>query len=234
MIGGSFGTVGGVSRPRIARLWPNGALDTSFQNTGASGSAVYCLAIQSDGRIVIGGDFSIGSSRVGLARLLANGALDGSFVPRSFSNVKAVAVQSDNKVIIGGGSTSIGYVYRLNGDGSLENTFTNYWTAPNKEVLAVAVQPDGKILIGGSFTAFNGTTRNYLARLDSDGWPDPSFLFNMTGVSRRGASAVSLCSRMARYSLAATLALSMEPTVTGSRVLRVLGWWTQALCPRTA
>lgn len=185
VIGGDFSTVGGVNRGRIARLWPNGALDTSFQNnmSGVTSGRINCLAVQSDGRIVIGGTFSSvnNSTRNGIARLLTNGALDGSFIPTNYSNVRALAVQSDNKVIIGGGTTSIGYVYRLNTDGSRENAFTNYSTGPNKEVLAVALQPDGKILIGGSFTHFNGTPRNYLARLDSDGWLDPSFLFGMTG-----------------------------------------------------
>ena len=93
-----------------------------------------------------------------------------------------MAVQSDNKVIIGGGSSS-GYVLRLNADGSLENTFTNFSTGPNGPVYAVALQPDGKIIIGGSFTSFNGTGKNRIARLDADGWLDPSFLYGMTGVS---------------------------------------------------
>ena len=184
VIGGDITSVGGVTRYRIARLYANGALDTSFQNglSGASGT-VNCLAIQSDGRIVMGGTFTTvnGTSRYGVARLNANGALDGSFIPGNYSYVNALAVQSDNKVIIGGSGPY--YVYRLNADGSMENAFTNYSTGPNGPIYAVAVQPDGKIIIGGSFTSFNGTTRNNIARLDADGWLDYSFLYGMTGVS---------------------------------------------------
>lgn len=45
----------------------------------------------------------------------------------------------------------------------------------NGTILAVAVQPDGKILIGGAFTDVNGTARNYIARLNSDGGLDTTF-----------------------------------------------------------
>ncbi len=39
----------------------------------------------------------------------------------------------------------------------------------------MAVQPDGKILLGGSFTQVNGTSRSYLARVNSDGSLDTGF-----------------------------------------------------------
>jgi uncharacterized delta-60 repeat protein len=184
VIGGNFATVGGVSRGRIARLFANGTLDTTFQNSmSGAGGTVNCLAVQSDGRIVIGGLFSSvnNTTRYGVARLNPNGSLDGSFTPTNYYNVNAVAVQSDDKVIIGGGSGS-GYVYRLNADGSMETAFTNYSSGPNGVIYAVAVQADGKIIIGGSFTTFNGTARNGIARLDTDGWLDPSFLYGQTGV----------------------------------------------------
>jgi uncharacterized delta-60 repeat protein len=42
-------------------------------------------------------------------------------------------------------------------------------------VYDVALQPDGKIIIGGSFTNINGTSRNNIARLNSDGSVDLSF-----------------------------------------------------------
>ena len=69
-------------------------------------STVWCLAVQTDGRIVIGGDFTSvnGTARNRVARLNANGTVDASFVPTNTitSSVLAVAAQSDNKVIIGG------------------------------------------------------------------------------------------------------------------------------------
>ena len=185
VIGGEFYSVGGSTRYHIARLFANGALDTSFQNglAGAS-STVKCLTVQTDGRIVMGGTFTSvnGTLRYGVARLNSNGAVDGSFVPGSYSYVNALAVQSDNKVIIGGGSQT-GYVYRLNADGSLETTFTNYSSGPSGPIYAVAIQSDGKIIIGGSFTSFNGTSRYNIARLNTDGSLDTSFLYGLTGAS---------------------------------------------------
>jgi hypothetical protein len=69
IIGGSFTTVGGTARNRVARLNSNGTLDTDF-DPNANGS-VYSVAVQSDGKILIGGSFTTvgGATRNGLARL---------------------------------------------------------------------------------------------------------------------------------------------------------------------
>ena len=57
VIGGHFTQYDGVPRSRIARVNPDGSLDTSFDpGTGAS-DMVLATAIQPDGRIVIGGIF---------------------------------------------------------------------------------------------------------------------------------------------------------------------------------
>ena len=46
---------------------------------------------------------------------------------------------------------------------------------------SVAVQSDGKVLIGGGFTTYNGTSRGYVARLNSDGSLDTGFLATGAG-----------------------------------------------------
>ena len=51
----------------------------------------------------------------------------------------------------------------------------------NGEVRALAVQSDGKIIIGGDFTTVAGVSRNYIARLNSDGSLDESFNPNANG-----------------------------------------------------
>ena len=56
LIGGDFTTVGGVARNRIARLNPDGTLDTAF-NPNAN-SNIISIALQSDGKILVGGSFS--------------------------------------------------------------------------------------------------------------------------------------------------------------------------------
>jgi hypothetical protein len=73
-----------VSRAHLARLYADGSLDTTFFNTGSGANGtIWCLAVQPDGRIVIGGDFSSVSStsRPRLGRLNSNGTVDGSFAP---------------------------------------------------------------------------------------------------------------------------------------------------------
>lgn len=77
IIGGKFATVGGVTRLRVARLAPDGTLDTTFQNTNGDGG-IFSVAVQTDGRIVVGGNFlmvdSIAHHRI--ARFNADGTLD--------------------------------------------------------------------------------------------------------------------------------------------------------------
>lgn len=60
---------------------------------------------------------------------------------------------------------------------------TNIEQGANNDVYTIAVQPDGKILIGGLFTAFSGTTANYLARLNADGSKDQSFNAGGSGLN---------------------------------------------------
>ncbi|MBI5286558.1 MAG: delta-60 repeat domain-containing protein [Deltaproteobacteria bacterium] len=49
----------------------------------------------------------------------------------------------------------------------------------NNEIYSIAVQSDGKIIVGGAFTTIGGVTRNYIARLNSDGSLDVGFNPNL-------------------------------------------------------
>ena len=71
LIGGLFATINGTNRNNIARLNANGSLDSSFNpGTGADGR-VRSVALQSDGKVLIGGDFAAvnGVARPHVARL---------------------------------------------------------------------------------------------------------------------------------------------------------------------
>jgi uncharacterized delta-60 repeat protein len=80
---GQFGSVNGVGRGSIARLNSDGSLDTTFQDAGVNWlyGSINAVALQSDGKVVIGGGFYSlsGGFRNGIARLNANGTLDTSF-----------------------------------------------------------------------------------------------------------------------------------------------------------
>ena len=116
VIGGGFSSYNGngAASDRIARLNPNGTLDTTFNSGGAGAdSAVYAVAVQTDGKVLLGGQFTSYNSDSAasdyVARLNANGTLDTSFNyggAGADNEVNAVAVQPDGKVVIGGEFTS--------------------------------------------------------------------------------------------------------------------------------
>ncbi|PTN33783.1 delta-60 repeat domain-containing protein [Desulfonatronum sp. SC1] len=186
LVGGDFTTIAGTGRNRIARLHADGSLDTAFNpGTGAT-ATVQSIAVQSDGKVLVGGDFTSynGTSRNRIARLNTDGSLDPSFNPGSGveppdSAVYALAIQSDGKVVIGGLFTTVGgitrnNIARLNIDGSLDPTF-NPGTGTDALIWDLTVQSDGKVLVGGNFTTYNGTSRNRIVRLHADGSLDPTF-----------------------------------------------------------
>jgi len=183
LIGGEFSSDNSTPRNRIARLNADGSLDASFNpGTGVDG-IVWSLALQPDGKVLMGGEFTSfnGTSRNGLARLNANGSLDASFSPGTEANngVRSFALQPDGKVLIGGAfnsyfGTTHNYIARLYTDGSLDASF-NPGTGANSFVESLALQPDGKVLVGGFFSTYNSTSRNSIARLNADGSLDASF-----------------------------------------------------------
>ncbi len=189
LIGGSFDSYDDIPRSSIARLNSDGTLDTSFNpGTGANGS-VYTIALQPDGKILIGGYFTTynGTPRKYIARLNPDGSLDETFDPGTGTEgtnpyINSIDIQPNGKILIGGRFTAYNgtprkYIARLNPDGSLDETFDpgTGTEGTNPYINSIDIQPNGKILIGGEFTAYNGIPRNSIARLNSDGSLDISF-----------------------------------------------------------
>ncbi|MEN9574272.1 MAG: Hemolysin, plasmid [Verrucomicrobiota bacterium] len=181
LIAGGFLNVNGTNRNRIARLNTNGSLDTSFNPGTGPNAYVNSLAVQPDGKVLVGGYFSSynGVSRNRVVRLNSDGSVDTSFVPATLDNgvVYSLSLASDGKVVLTG-SLYIGLnnrVLRLNTDGSRDTTFNTGNNIINSDVLVAAPQADGKVLIGGYFSAINGVARNYIARLTTTGTVDTTF-----------------------------------------------------------
>jgi len=188
LLGGGFTSFDGSSCGRIVRLNADGSLDAPFlaAGTGADGD-VAAIAVQPDDRILIGGSFLScnGTPRSRIARLNADGSLDASFDPGAGASggVGAIVVQPDGRILVGGAfdtydSISRNGLARLNADGSLDPGFsigTGVGGMGVPTVYAIALQQDGKILVGGDFAAFDGISRNRIARLNTDGTLDPSF-----------------------------------------------------------
>ncbi len=143
----------------ISRLNANGALDSSFTpGTGANGS-VDAVVLQSDGKILVGGQFTTfnGLTRNGFARLNTNGSLDTAFNPNvpQFFESPSIVIQSDGKILVARKLSGIGgtdkSVLRFNADGTTDSTFD----APaDGTTYAIAAAPDGTIYAGGLLATF--------------------------------------------------------------------------------
>lgn len=111
LVGGNFNAFNGVSRPHIARLLLNGDLDPSFDPGSGADAIVTSIALEADGKILVGGDFGTfnGASRRSIVRLLENGSLDLSINFGSGPNgvVSSIAIQSDRGILIGGDFTEV-------------------------------------------------------------------------------------------------------------------------------
>ncbi|HEX2749076.1 MAG TPA: delta-60 repeat domain-containing protein, partial [Verrucomicrobiales bacterium] len=192
LIAGNFHSVDGHSRNYIARLEAGGAVESSSTfnvGTGAD-SYITALAVQPDGRILAGGDFSNfnGQARGRIVRLLSNGTLEttAAFNTGSGANaqVSCLAVQPDGKILVGGAFTTIdgrtrNRIARLNTDGSLESSTTfPSGTGANGSLSSILLQADGKIIVGGGFTTFNDLPRNQVTRLLTSGVPESLTVFN--------------------------------------------------------
>ncbi len=179
-----------------------GNVDAAFManvnNPGGFNDAVYALAVQSDGKILVGGEFSSynGTQSSCLIRLNADGTIDNTFnvgngfrrtnpTPRPY--VHTITIQTDGKILVGGffntyNDTAKGNIVRLNANGSIDNSFTP--TGTTDPVRQIVIQPnDSKILVVGDFTQFNGVSKGRVTRLELDGSTDNTF--TPTGASGR-------------------------------------------------
>jgi uncharacterized delta-60 repeat protein len=178
IIVGVFTAYNGTSRKYIARVNSDGTLDASFDPQLGPNNQITAIAIQDDGKIIIGGWFSTynGSAANRVARLNLDGSIDNSFNVGVGPNnpVSAIAIQGDGKVIIGGNFTSFAGVTRrgiarLKFDGSLDAAFDPGYGVNGGNVQAIAIQGNGRILIGGLFTSYDQVSRNGIARILVDG-----------------------------------------------------------------
>ncbi len=162
---------------------PPGSLDSTFNPGAGAGNTILCMALQTDGKIIVGGAFTSfdGSPCTHLARLTTDGRVDDAFEPvRPDDDVQALSLDGDGRILIAGKFASVNglalnHIARLRTDGSVDNSFSP-GSGPNSPwINSVIAQQDGKILVGGAFTSFNGTNRSCVARLNSNGSVDPTF-----------------------------------------------------------
>jgi uncharacterized delta-60 repeat protein len=185
---GNFTSVNGTSRLRIVRLNADGTQDAGFNSTAGVDNQILGVALQTDGKILIVGDFlNFGAApRNYVARLDSDGTLDATFTPAAIvsntasGTVRAVTPLADGTIYIGGGFSSVGGVSRnniarLTSTGSNDATFAP-GTAANGFVETVLPIAGGQIMVGGSFTTFAGNSRAGVVRLNSAGTVDLTFV----------------------------------------------------------
>jgi len=183
LIGGNFTAFNGKPALNLARVQPDGSLDTSFHSPVSCNSWVRDMRVQPDGKIVVAGDFgNYDSLPIGrIVRLHSNGQIDTSFRTGLYFDepIYGLALQPDGKIICGGlfteyDGTTCNRLARLNSNGTLDTTF-NTQTGATASVGRVILQPDGNILIGGDFTSYDGDYCFRVARVKPDGRRDSTF-----------------------------------------------------------
>jgi uncharacterized delta-60 repeat protein len=207
LVAAGFAETGPSIQFALARYKPNGSLDRSFGRDGkvttgfGGGFAVaFGLVIQTDGRLVAGGDARTGSGLTldfALARYRPNGALDGSFgtggkVTTDFGGTDdiatALAVQGDGRLVAAGfvdirpGVDSDFALARYKPDGTLDRSFgtagrvTTDFAGGLDQAFALAVQADGKLVAAGrAQITTTGLFDFALARYRPNGSLDGSF-----------------------------------------------------------
>jgi uncharacterized delta-60 repeat protein len=185
----------------LARYNTNGSLDTTFDADGKvtttfGGSAFIgqCVAVQSNGKIVVGGYAVIATHReFALVRCNTNGSLDSTFdgdgkVTTAFGTTSdeahAIAIQSDGKIVaagVAGNNSTIEdfALVRYNMDGSQDTTFDSDGVVTTAIGVgnignSVAIQADGKIVVAGRCDPGNNIDFA-VARYNTNGSLDSTF-----------------------------------------------------------
>lgn len=194
-------TGGDSSSFAVVRYNADGRLDTTFSgdgklttDLGVGHDIAYTVAIQPDGKILVGGQSYIAETGTDFAiiRYNSDGSLDTTFADEGilttdfygdYDVAREIMVQSDGKIVVAG-STLIGSnnefaLVRYNSDGSLDTTFSTdgkVTTSIGQSAVGYSaiLQPDGKILVVGSSS--DGTSTDIaVVRYNSDGSLDTTF-----------------------------------------------------------
>jgi uncharacterized delta-60 repeat protein len=200
VIGGAFSAFNNSPSAGVALLTTNGLPDPAFNPGNGADGVIRAVAVQSDGKILIGGDFTHYNNfpRNYIARLNANGSLDTTFnagatlsgsvytiaAPSTIGGINPTGAPG---IMVGGSFSVAGQIYNnvacLNTNGTL-NTAFNPGVGADDLVQALGYQSNGQIVAGGVFTHMNHVPLNHLVRFNADGSLDTTNFF--TGIGADG------------------------------------------------
>lgn len=226
----------------VARYNPDGSLDSGFNGTGQvatgilQGAIGYSVAVQADGKIVVGGTTYNGGDLITayrefvLARYSSTGALDPGFGTGGVSTmlsgrINKVLVQGDGRIVAVGGSTDVVYhtitteLFRFTAQGTLDASFGSGGKVRGflGEAFSAALQTDGKIVVVSSDEE-DAKGNGFTFRYTSSGAPDASF-------GNQGSSVGFLSDDVALQSDGRIVAVGAgtDGTSDGFSVVRYLG-----------
>ena len=200
LVCGFFTSYNGVTKNRIVRLTPSGSVDATFNIGAGFNYQADRIAIQSNGSIIVGGQFSTykGSNARGLVRILTNGNFDSSFnvgtgtlISTSSYDTFDIKILSTGKILITGlfptfNGTTVNGIARINNNGSLDTSFNvggSGISGLSNLGRNLSIQSDDKIILVGRFTSYNGNTANGICRLNANGSFDSTFNTGGSGLN---------------------------------------------------
>lgn len=231
MIGGYFETYGGIARVNMARLNANGSLDETFVPDVVSGGGVFTFALQADGKILVGGDFSYygDTQSMRLLRVFPDGTIDSGFAMEwgPNYNIRALAVQPDGKILAGGAFNQFnfephGSLIRLLPGGDVDDTF-DPGTGFVGTIYDIDLLANDQMLITGHFNSFNGQPASGIIRLNASGSRDLSATHDFPASDHKFATAFQADGKL----VVAGESPSAPTTYARRAISRLLPNWTQ-------
>lgn len=186
-VGGSFTTFNGSFTRGIVRLNTDGSIDTSFapvSGIASSSAMVRDCAVQSDGKLVVGGVFNEydGNLTKDLVRINTDGSYDSTFVvdpnlDEYIEGIYAVAILTDNRIAVGGGSSYIklASVAVLSATGSVSTELPADIEVDT--ILDIVAMPNGKFMTLGGYMYAASSSEVYkgIVQFNANGTVDNSF-----------------------------------------------------------
>lgn len=182
IVGGDFSRFNYLFRSNIVRLTEDGELDPSFDVGSGTNGKVHAIAVQSNGKVLIGGDFTSynGNLCSNIARLKKDGSLDAGFSDVTADGVvRKIIIDKDDRILIAGDFENVNGIpirgiARIKPDGTLDDTFNPTIDAYGRGY-DCKISSRGKIYLAVIYQDENYTFGTDIICLNRDGTRDESF-----------------------------------------------------------